>query len=293
MHRSRLARLLLAIVLAGGLTPVADSAGIQEVDPFYTRLLEKAEQNLMEGRYSDVLENIRVALFGLNGHEQLVGKAFTLSGLCRYYLGEKTISRADLEKAHRILGADGLRALDLENSHQANLMNILNYFRFSGFFNPIPQVLSIPDLEKILDSNPRDSGAAYQLADLYFNGGHLNKARKTLGALLHHLPEETEALFRLGEMHYKKKKYKEAGRFLARFAEAAAQRNISENRLATGRAYEILSAFHRRDRKRVRQLIEATRTILTREKILALPLEISDRAALAHLLEITSLPRPG
>lgn len=286
MPRRRFFLPIFAMILVFNPGFASGALPAQEADPFYTGLLEKAEGNLKVGRYTEALENLRIALFGLQGHTTFLGKAYAMCGLAHYYSGDRPGSRADLEKALQLLGIAGLQNLDLADSHHQNLLNILNYFRIPGFFDPTPPRRSIDELNKALAENPRDAAAAYELAEQLLEQNDLKKAKKTLEKLVKQRTDVAEALFRLGLMHYERKKYKDAGRFLARFLEEAARRSVSEHQLATGRALEILCAHYRGDRKRAERLIAATRTILTPERILSLPMDGRDQSVLQSLFRV-------
>jgi len=131
----------------------------QDVDVFYKDLVKKAEKSMYEGRYSDAVEKLKIAVFGLYGDKSLAGKAYVLLGLSHYCLKNKEECRLNLEQAEELLGERGFENLALEEYFALDLKVILLDLKFAGYTKPEVEVVSITDLEKAIKSKPDNSDA--------------------------------------------------------------------------------------------------------------------------------------
>lgn len=257
----------------------------QDVDVFYKDLVEKAEKSLYEGRYSDAVEKLKIAVFGLYSDKSLAGKAYVLLGLSHHYLKNKEECRLHLEQAEELLGEGGFDKLALEENFALDLKGILIDLKFAGFTKPEVEVVSITELEKAIKSKPYNSDAYYQLFNSYQDSNNSEQALRVLKKLIKNNPKEAHAYYLMGYLQYKKKKYKNAQKFLEKFFLQASEMEINNKELTAGWAYLILSVFHRGNKEHTEKLASVAQSFLSEKEIRRLSLMETEEK---HLLRIIS-----
>jgi len=255
----------------------------QDVDVFYKDLVKKAEKSMYEGRYSDAVEKLKIAVFGLYGDKSLAGKAYVLLGLSHYCLKNKEECRLNLEQAEELLGERGFENLALEEYFALDLKVILLDLKFAGYTKPEVEVVSITDLEKAIKSKPDNSDAYYRLFNSYQDSNNSEQALRVLKKLVKNNPKEAHAYYLMGQLQYEKKKYKNAQKFLEKFFLIASEMEINNKEITAGWAYLILSVFHRGNKKHTEKLAAVAQSFLSEREIRMLSLTETEEK---HLLRI-------
>src|SRR4030042_3421089 len=86
--------LALAVVASLAFTSFASS----QTDPFYLRLLEKAQKSFRARNYGDAARDFEIAAFGLNQDITLQAKAYFFIGLSYSYLKDVKKSESYLRQ---------------------------------------------------------------------------------------------------------------------------------------------------------------------------------------------------
>ena len=259
----------------------------QDVDVFYKDLVEKAEKSLYEGRYSDAVEKLKIAVFGLYSDKSLAGKAYVLLGLSHYYLENKEECRLHLEQAEELLGEGGFDNLALEENLALDLVGILIDLKFAGFTKPQVEAVSITELEKAIKSKPDNSDAYYRLFNSYQDSNNSEQALRVLKKLVKNNPKEADAYYLMGQLQYKKKKYKNAQKSLEKFFLQASEIEINNRELTAGWAYLILSVFHRGNKEHTEKLASGAQSFLSEREIRRLSLTETDKKHLLRIIRAT------
>ncbi len=97
----------------------------QPVDPFYVKMLDKAEKELSRLDYPRAMKDLEIAAFGLAQNKALLAKAYVYLGICHYQA--KNISRSEeyIRQAVELLGEDGLGAIHVVAAVQGELDRLL------------------------------------------------------------------------------------------------------------------------------------------------------------------------
>jgi TonB family protein len=128
----RIALFILGLALIWIMTPVLSSAFIvdplQQIDPFYTTLLEKAQKSFLAKNYESASGDFEVAAFGLAGNKTLRARALVYLSLCRYYLKDLTASEKYLRDAADLMGNAGFAELQIHESARPELEKLLAFY---------------------------------------------------------------------------------------------------------------------------------------------------------------------
>lgn len=291
---------LLFIFLCLGLFLFAES---QEIDPFYLRVFNHGESLFKEGNFREAAKEMKVAVFGMEGHNEMLGKAHVYMGLSYYYLEQKEESEKHLKKALDFIGTEGINKIELSPKRKDDLSKILAYF---GIVNLEPKTEAVSpqpskdktknkdvsenkinDLKKVLQENPKEIEAYYQLFNIYLENKNTKKARNTLEKLTKQHPLETKALYLLGTLHFKEKNFNKAEYYFSRIFAISKSREVPTEIMDPSRAYYILSFYYRGKKDKAYELAKEIRSFLTVDKINSLNLDETDRRVLSEILDIS------
>lgn len=91
---------------------IAQAQPSPAVDPFYLKMLDKAEKELARRDYAQAIRDLEIAAFGLANDPVRLAKACAYLGLCHFHL--KNISRSEdyFRQAVELIGPEGFASLD-------------------------------------------------------------------------------------------------------------------------------------------------------------------------------------
>ena len=195
---NKVVALLIGMTFLWGII-VPCQGNAQEVDPFYLQRLEGGERAFLEGDYETAVEELEIALFGIQGDKQLEARANVYLGLSHYYLGNSKEAKTRLREAKNHLGMEGLRALITNESVWFYLNRVLVDLKLMESEQKQPAGMVIPpkipgekqtrntmtesmvkNLEQQIKSNPRNVSLYYELNEYHKENGNTKKAKKTL-----------------------------------------------------------------------------------------------------------------
>jgi len=296
------ALLFVMIFLWGIIVPCQGNA--QEVDPFYLQRLEGGERAFLEGDYKTAVEELEIALFGIQGDKQLEAKANVYLGLSHYYLGNSKEAKTRLREAKNHLGMEGLRALITDESVWFYLNRVLVDLKLMEAEQKQPAGMVIPpkipgqkqtrntmtesmvkNLEQQIKSNPRNVSLYYDLYEYHKENGNTKKAKKTLEDLIRRNPTEAKAFYLLGRIEYQQRDLKDADRKFRRVFTLQKTVQVEEYVLLEASAYHILTVYLRGDRIKSYQMFAEWADHFTEERIRYLDLEEQDRAIFMGIAE--------
>ena len=290
----------------------------QQVDPFYTNLLHKGVQSFLAGNYKDAVKELELANFGLHGKDDLRAKACIYLGLSHYYLKDNVKSEKYLRDAENLLGDKGFQSIDINDSVRAVLEKLLVTFKMAEPPPPLkaeqkaeqkrlpekekPEEDKIPplkekkkkpaanlnlikELERKIKAKPKDVSLYYDLYSLHMENNKQKDALKTLRNLIKKNPDELMGYHLTGKIQYNLRKYRDAEKSFAKVLELSRKFTVAEEILIESRAYLILCAHIRRDKKRESKIVAASLELFTKETIGSLNLAERDKVLLHTIIE--------
>lgn len=266
----------------------------QEVDPFYSNLLEKGEKSFLAGNYKDAVKELEIAAFGILGENKLRAKAYVYLSLSYYYLKETDKSEKYLKDAISLVGEEELRSLEIAESARIELENLLNSFKLKENQKQAAEKRSvrrvdiglIKELVKNIKAHPRNVDLYYELYNIYIDDNNFKAAKDMLKNLVKNNPGEINGYYLLAKIEFRERKYKDAEKIFERILELSKRIQIKESILAETRAYLILSSYLRGKRKQAREMVFARMDDFTNEKISSLSLDIQDKEKLQRIIKI-------
>ncbi|MBD3413191.1 MAG: tetratricopeptide repeat protein [Candidatus Aminicenantes bacterium] len=271
----------------------------QQMDPFYQRLINEGETQFQEGRYAKAVQTLKVAVFGIEGHPDILGKAHVYLGLSYYYLNQESNSENHLRKAVQLLGTDGLSTIPLEPGIRSDLSKIFSYLgilqeqsqskpeELRESESPISDVTQqnrIQQLKTAVKDQPDQTQAYYDLYEIYLQQGRSRKARDILEKLSRRHALESRALYLLGVNHFKKRRFKKAQTYFSRIFALAQSMDVASEITDSSHAYQILSFYYQGQKDRAYQWAESREPGLTEEKVGDMGLEERDQRVLLEIL---------
>ncbi|MFQ5525874.1 MAG: tetratricopeptide repeat protein [Thermoanaerobaculia bacterium] len=207
-------RLSIAILgLAAMLVPPSCLRGT--VDPFYSSLLERGVRNLEAGRAAEAARELEVACFGL------LEDAAPLTG-CYVQLGRALAATGDQAELRKTMNHivnlqarfgtySGMADAGLKAAFERALLEALAPGELTSFplFAPRPQTSEVTQaeepqsprqrrrlLESLLEADPDDRAALWELAQLETSNGKPKRAAELLDRILANQPDDLPALCR-------------------------------------------------------------------------------------------------
>jgi len=282
------------------LTGMVLFAHSQEIDPFYQRILNEGEAQFKAKNYREAVKALKVAVFGIEGPDNILGKAHVYLGLSYFYLDQEKQSEEHLKKALDLIGTQGISEIDLSPKAKDHLSQLLQHFGMENLepekkrVSPPPQSEElkpedspknrIKDLEKKIQESPEVTAPYYELTRFYLENNQTNKAKKTLEKLTRQHPLESRALHQLGLLHFKEREFKKAEPYFSRIFALAKSRQVSSEVLDSSRAHHILGFFYRGKKDKAYERAEELKLSLTQEKINRLDLDERDLRVLTEIL---------
>jgi len=288
----------------------------QQIDPFYTNLLQKGEQSFLAGNYKDAVKELEVANFGLHGRNDFIAKACIYLGLSHYYLKDNVKSEKYLKDAKNLLGDKGFQSVDIDDSVRAALEKLLETFKLAEPPPPLkaeqkrppekekpeekagevetpplkektkkPIVNPVKELERKIKAKPKDVSLYYDLYALHIENNKQKDALKTLRNLIKKNPDEVRGYYLSGKLQYHLRKYRDAEKSFAKVFELYRKFTVAEEILIESRAYLILSTNFRGDKGRTSKIIAASLELFTKEMIDSLNLAERDKVLLHTIIE--------
>jgi TonB family protein len=283
------------ILLWGTVLPCQETS--QKIDPFYLQRLEGGERAFLGGEYETAVEELEIALFGIQGDEQLKAKANVYLGLSHYYLGNSREAKSHLSEAKNYLGMEGLRALITDESVWFYLNRVLVDLKLMEDEQKQPEGMMIPsgipgekqtgsqraesvikNLEQQIKSNPRNVGLYYELYEYHMGNGNTKEAKKILEDLIKKNRNEAKAYYLLGRIQFQQRDLKDADQNLRRVFSIQKIVPVEEYVRLEAQAYLILTTHLRGDRQSSYRMFAEWADRFTDEKIRYLDLEEQDRA---------------
>jgi len=126
--RTRKRRVFLSLALAWVACLTFTSFASQQIDPFYLRLLEKAQKSFLARNYGEAARDFEIAAFGLNQDLTLQAKAYVYLSLSHYYLKDVKKSESFLRQGAELLGDRSLAVLQIPDSALPDLEKLLIFF---------------------------------------------------------------------------------------------------------------------------------------------------------------------
>ncbi len=281
-------------------TYTSSSVSAQEqIDPFYTNLLHKGVQSFVAGNYKDAVKELELANFGLYGRDNLMAKACIYLGLSYYYLKDNVKSEKYLRDAENLLGDKGFQSIDMDDSARAVLQKLLLTFKMAeppppppiapmlkkNTKKPAANLNLIRELERKIKAKPKDVPLYYDLYALHMENNKQKDALKTLRNLLKKNPDEFIGYHLSGKIQYHLRKCKDAEKSFTKLFELSRKSPIAERILIESRAYLILCAHIRRDKKRESKIAVASLELFTKDAIDSLNLAERDKVLLHTIIE--------
>src|SRR4030067_3265400 len=124
----RMRRVLLSVVLVCIVCLAFTSLASAQTDPFYLRLLAKAQKSFLAGNYGDAARDFEIAAFGLNQDIALQAQAYFFIGLSYSYLKDVKKSESFLRQGAELLGERSLAILQIPDSALPDLEKLLTFF---------------------------------------------------------------------------------------------------------------------------------------------------------------------
>ena len=213
----------LLLCLCGGLIG-------QQIDPFYTKLFNDGEAAFFSQNYKEAVQVLEIAVFGLGTEKKYLGKAYVYLGLSYFNLNDKEKSQQTLLKAARLVGEDGFKILELQESTVVNLEKLLGQFNIrttpvdvsidksllepplhlSQFAIPEEYLPRNVEIERLLGTNPDTPSQYYALYSYYIQKKDQRSAKRVLQELIKKKPGEVNGYYLLGKIEFYQKRYEQA-----------------------------------------------------------------------------------
>jgi TonB family protein len=147
--RMRKRKVFIYLVLLCAVFSAFTLLASQQNDPFYLKLLEKAQKSFLAKNYRDASRDFEIAAFGLNQDATLQAKAYFYLGLSHFYLGDADRSASSLRQGVDLLGDRGLAILGIPDSVLPDLEKLLTLFDIQlAQPAPLPDPLLPPEIAK-------------------------------------------------------------------------------------------------------------------------------------------------
>jgi tetratricopeptide (TPR) repeat protein len=198
----------------------------QETDPFYRRLFREGEKSYLDKNYRQAIKELEVAVFGLKGDKNLVGKAYVYLSLSYFRLKDREKCELNIRKAVDLLGPEGLKNLAIDQSARGSLERLMDYFRIGKTEEteeekpsekrppkkPEEKVLKsrVEELEERLEAEPQNLALYYELYEFHRGKNDVKAARKVIQDLVENNPDELIGSYLLGKIEYSQNNYAEA-----------------------------------------------------------------------------------
>jgi TonB family protein len=285
---------LLGVILVLGVV-LSYQETSQKIDPFYLERLRGGEQAFYSGDFETAVEEMKIAVVGLGGENELLAKAYLYLGLSYYQLKNAGEAKTSLRKALDLLDMEGLRAL-IENEAVWDYLNrVMIDLGIQGpqvqegaaiqFRNPGQGQMGsasgeafVKRLGQQIKSNPRNVDLYYELYDYYREQGNTKEAKKTLEDLIKKNRNEGKAYYLLGRIQYQQRDLKNAEQNLQRVFAVHKIVPVEDYVLMEAQAYLILTSHLLGEKQGSYRMFAEWADRFTAERIRYLDLDEQDRA---------------
>jgi TonB family protein len=126
--RMRKRKGLIYLVLLCAIFSAFTLLASQQNDPFYIRLLERAQKSFLAKDYRAAARDFEIAAFGLSQDVTLQAKAYFYLGLTHFYLGDADKSASSLRQGAELLGDKSIAILAIPDSVLPDVQKLLALF---------------------------------------------------------------------------------------------------------------------------------------------------------------------
>ena len=158
----------------------------QQTDPFYLRLLEKAQKSFLAKNYQDAARDFEIASFGLTANKTLRAKAYVYLGICHYHLKNMAKSEDFLRQAYELVGEEGFESIGIAEAARPDLDNLLIFFNIRPAEKPVAVEGSAQAVDK---AETQEKTAAQKENPVLPQKSTATKAKKPASASTKELPE--------------------------------------------------------------------------------------------------------
>jgi len=277
------------------------AASAQDIDPFYLERLISGERAFLDGNYETAVEELKIALFGVQTEKQLKAKAYLFLGMSHYHLDEKAVARTYLKDAQDYLGTEGLRDLVPDDAVWFYLNRVLADLKLAvpgkpeaagtgaGSRTPAQKPVSkqgaspnaaafARGLEMKIKADPQNIALYYELYEHYMENDNNGAAKRTLESLIKKNPDEARGYYLLGRMQYRERDLRNAERNLGRVFGLQLKVAVEEFVLLEAKIFQILTTLLSGEKTRAYEMYAEWSDQLTEERIRFLELEEQERA---------------
>jgi len=299
----------------------ARAAFPQETDPFYRKWLETGEASYFVRNYTQAVEYLKIAAFGLSRDANLQARAHVFLALCLTALGENAAATASLTSAAGVVGWDALEIMDLPGEAKSRLETLLRGIPRTTVIAPQPTPVlepektltvsppsqpelppaetraadappadarTIPDLRREMEADPRNPDPYFELARRFREIGDSDSALETLENLLDETPAAIRAHLEIGRLEYLAGNPKSAIGSLEKFLSLTGNVPVEERFRDEGTALLLLSLTAKGERKKAARLLQTSGDLFRPERFERLTLDPADLERLRALLKVPS-----
>ena len=146
-------------MLACALSWFTSTLSAQQIDPFYSNLLEKAERSFLAKNYAEAARDFEIASFGLAGSKTLRAKAYVYLSLSQYHSKDLKSSEKSMQEAAAIMGEEGFLKVEIHESARPTLEKLLAFFGIAQpQTEPLPGDPAEPKQETDAKASPQSPG---------------------------------------------------------------------------------------------------------------------------------------
>ncbi|MDH7513639.1 MAG: hypothetical protein QHH14_11905, partial [Clostridiales bacterium] len=103
-----------------------------QIDPFYPKMLEKAERELARRDYVRAAKDLEIAAFGLAQDRKMLAKAYVYLGICHFQLKNITQSEEYLRQAAELMAEESIDSLNILESARPELDRLLVFYNIQN-----------------------------------------------------------------------------------------------------------------------------------------------------------------
>jgi len=197
----------------------------QEIDPFYLKLLNEGEKSYLEKNYRGAVKDLEITIFGLHGQKKLLGKAYVYLSLSYRHLNNREKCEEYLRKAFELVGQEGFKDLEIDQSTRDDLKILLDYFKIGKEEEPekeesekvtkepqkrLPRVrpkTKYEELEERIKAEPQNLTLYYELYEFHREKNDVKAARKVIQDLIKNNPDELIGPYLMGKIEFSQSNY--------------------------------------------------------------------------------------
>lgn len=201
----------------------------QEIDPFYLKLLNEGEKSYLEKNYRGAVKDLEITIFGLHGQKKLLGKAYVYLSLSYRHLNNREKCEEYLRKAFELVGQEGFKDLEIDQSARDDLKILLDYFKIGKTEEEeeepekeepekatekpqkrLPRVrpkTKYEELEERIKAEPQNLTLYYELYEFHREKNDVKAAREVIQDLIKNNPDEFIGPYLMGKIEFSQSNY--------------------------------------------------------------------------------------